>query len=161
MIAEDNFNTTKESLSNLSIEIQKMFKSVFLTIFDNSSNLRDAKMVIISETALDLAINDIQTDIEFISSRRKSKNISKGKIAGVIAYRISKASLFHSKNNLLANDKMFIRLNSLVSITIALNYIRCGSESIHVENLSELVYSISRRHVNQETLGLVFDSIRK
>lgn len=148
-------------MANLSIEIQKMFKSVFMNIFNNSSTFRDPNMVIVSETALDLAIKDIQTDIDFISLRRKSKNISKGKIAGVIAYRISKATLFHSKNNVLANDKMFIRLNSLVAITIAMNYIRCPNESINVENLSELVYSISRRHVNQETLGLVFDSILK
>ncbi|GBU29621.1 hypothetical protein R84B8_03194 [Treponema sp. R8-4-B8] len=47
----------------------------------------------------------------------------------------------------------------MIAILIGLDYIQKKISDIPVKILDELIYTIKHRHVNQETLGLVFDTL--
>lgn len=118
---------------------------------------------------LTLAINDILQDIKFITMRRGSlisvNNkgellMSAGKLAGIITYRLSRRQITHSDYRCL---KCKIRCVSKLNSQFAL---QCGTEFItkqfsDIEPLlqKEFFYQLTSRHVNQETLGLIYDTI--
>lgn len=155
----DVISITKQDLINLDIEIQKAYKDSLIKVCKSINEIRSVKDIKISTTALYDAIHDIKMDITFIGSRRKSKNISKGKVAGVIVYRLSKANIIHTDDAELVKSRMFLKMNYLISVSVGFNFIKIDTESLDNNTLSEIVYSLARRHVNQETLGLVFDTM--
>jgi hypothetical protein len=121
--------------------------------------MRNLKNIFLSKIALVDALAEICKDIDFIGKRRKSSNITRGKIAGVIVYRIAKANIIHTNDITLLENRHFLKVNSLIALAIGFNYIKIDSKSIPILLLSEMMYSLTRRHVNQETLGLVFDAM--
>jgi len=122
---------------------------------------------------LNLAIDEIIQDIRFIISRRgplisrdtnNELRISPGKIAGAIAYRLCRKHIIHVNNLCIAQPPCKIRCTTKLNIGLALY---CGLDFIQLQSiqidsllLRELFYQVSSRHVNQETLGLFFDTIR-
>ncbi|MCL2230248.1 MAG: hypothetical protein FWC01_04075 [Treponema sp.] len=116
-----------------------------------------------------LAVKEILQDIKFISARRgslisvNSKGqplMSAGKLAGVITYRLSRRQIAHSDYRCL---QCKIRCVSKLNTQFAL---QCGTEFIAMQFTTiepllqkELFYQLTSRHVNQETLGLIFDTI--
>jgi hypothetical protein len=118
---------------------------------------------------LNLAIKEISQDIKFIMGRRgslitvNSKGellMSAGKLAGVITYRLAKRQICHSDYRCL---ECSIRCVSKLNTQFAL---QCGAEFITIQFSEidpllqkELFYQLTSRHVNQETLGLIFDTI--
>ena len=73
-------------------------------------------------------------------------------------------------DRLLENIKLFTRhkceircnskLNTALALYCGLDFIQLQSVQIDSLLLCELFYQVSSRHVNQETLGLFFDTIR-
>jgi hypothetical protein len=116
-------------------------------------------------SALKEAISQIKMDIKILSLRRGSlignMRMSEGKIAGIITYRLAKAHIIHihRKCNICA-PKCFIRINNLIAIRIGLDYINKNYTVLPAGIRHELIYTIKNRHVNQETLGLVFDTLK-
>ena len=115
------------------------------------------------------AIKEILQDIKFITARRGSlisvNNkgqllMSAGKLAGVITYRLSRRQIAHSDYRCL---QCKIRCVSKLNTQFAL---QCGAEFISMQFTAiepllqkEIFYQLTSRHVNQETLGLIFDTI--
>ena len=122
--------------------------------------------------SLNLGIDEIVQDVKFIIDRRgpliaqdqNGLRISRGKLAGVIAFRLSRRQIVHVSEWCLDNSRCKIRCATTVNTEFAL---LCGAEFIQVQFgeidrfiRCELFYQLTTRHVNQETLGLVFDTIR-
>lgn len=86
---------------------------------------------------------------------------SPGKFAGIITYRFSKARLVHSIEPALQEDSSFLRLDHQIAVRLGLLYLGmdCIDRSRLEKVINELIYSLTRRHVNQETIGLIYDSV--
>ena len=117
----------------------------------------------INLSILNEAISQIKTDIRFIFLRRDDLigdlRISEGKVAGIIAYRLARAHIIHICRT--CNDcreKCFTRLNLIIAIRIGFDYIHKKYYDLPYKLRQELDYTMRYRHVNQETLGLVFDT---
>ena len=110
-------------------------------------------------------IEQIRKDIKILHFRRGkligNLHTSEGKIAGIIAYRLVKAHIINTSR--LCNNgckfKCLARLNIEIAIRIGCDYIHKKYLDLPEGIRQELVYTIRYRHVNQETLGLVFDTL--
>jgi len=117
--------------------------------------------------ALSDAFIEIKNDIIFLIKRRgnliDSLKPSLGKIAGVIAYRLAKSQIIHLQEGCAFCSELCTakKLNQLFALRCACDYmgIQCHYVPEHIRK--ELFYSFSYRHVNQETLGLVFDALKE
>jgi len=109
------------------------------------------------------AITQIKMDIRIIRFRRGNlignMRISEGKIAGIIAYRFARAHIINicrTCNN--CRTKCFAQLNIEIAIRVGLDYIHKKYDDLPEGIRQELSYTMKYRHVNQEMLGLVFDT---
>jgi len=112
------------------------------------------------------ACEEITKDIRFLLERRGSLigRPSLGKIAGVIVYRLSRiqiinlfegcASCQYQCASKVGYEFAVKCAWSYIDISIDISYLKVPQDLRR-----ELLYSLSHRHVNQETLGLVFDTI--
>lgn len=111
------------------------------------------------------ACKEMKKDIIFLTKRRTSLidelRPSFGKIAGIIAYRLAKSHIIHlcegCANCKTQSECLASRLNSTIALQCAWTYVGIQYHRIPEEIRKELFYTFSFRHVNQETLGLVFD----
>jgi len=114
--------------------------------------------------SLKKTIDEIEKDIRFIMMRRGSligpSRPSLGKIAGVIVYRFSKSQIINLYEGCAScKYQCASKLAYEFAIRCALEYINIPYLRIPQEIRRELIYSLALRHVNQETLGLVFDTM--
>ena len=117
----------------------------------------------ISLSVLHEAIAQIKMDIRFVFLRREdfigNLRISEGKVAGIITYRLARAHIINICRT--CNDcskKCIAQLNLRIAIRIGLDYIHKKYDDLPDRLRQELSYSMKYRHVNQEMLGLVFDT---
>jgi hypothetical protein len=110
-----------------------------------------------SERELKLALDESDIDIKALFARRFRHNgISEGKIAGVLAYRLSRFKIVHL-DNAGQNVSHIYMIQDLAAIFLVQSlFLRVP---IAPRRIFELAYQMSRRHANQETLGLVFDIV--
>jgi hypothetical protein len=108
---------------------------------------------------------EMKNDINFLAKRRgalmTSLKPSFGKIAGVMAYRLAKNHIIHLCEGCASCTKSCAakKLDQIFALRCAWEYIGIQYYRVPEETRRELFYSFSYRHVNQETLGLVFDTI--
>lgn len=119
--------------------------------------------ILISKNAITLAFAEAATDLEIMSLRRKPKNgISPSKIAGIVAFRLARFAPINLTGAALENN-VALKLNELVALALAMKSIMHIDidmvRSPHVTQ--ELQYTLVRRHMNQETLGLAFEIFSK
>ena len=90
-----------------------------------------------------------------------SLKISFGKIAGIMAYRLAKNHIIHLFEGCASCNKKCTakKLNQVFALWCAWEYVGIQYDQVPNEIRRELFYSFGSRHVNQETLGLVFDTI--
>jgi len=136
------------------------------TVNKRSINSLDFDAFNINFSALSEAVKQIRLDIDILNYRRGkligNMRISEGKIAGIIVYRLTKAQIIHF--NRLCNNcgkKCHPYLNIEIALKIGLDYIHKKFDVLPEGICEELVYTIKHRHVNQETLGLVFDTLKQ
>jgi len=118
----------------------------------------------INQNSLTEALEEIVKDVRFMFERRGTRmgkdHPSPGKIAGVIVYRLSRSHIVHLAEGCVSCDfQCASRLNYEFAIRCAVEYVGIKYSRIPKEISKELLYSLSLRHVNQETLALVFDTI--
>jgi len=120
----------------------------------------------ISLRAMHSAYLETKKDIRFLMERRgklvERLKLSFGKIAGVLAYRLAKANIINLCDGCASCDEQPCdtpKLNQILALRCAVEYIGIKYFRIPEDIRKELLYSFSCRHVNQETLGLVFDTI--
>jgi len=110
------------------------------------------------------AYEEISKDIRFMLERRGplvgKDHPSPGKIAGVIAYRLSRSHILHLFEGCASCEiQCASRLNYKFAVKCAWEYVGIPYLRVGEEIRRELLYSLALRHVNQETLALVFDII--
>jgi len=130
--------------------------------------------------ALQKACYEIETDLRILFSRRKNligvdentgiSLISIGKIAGVTTYRLAKAHIIHLSShcvNCYQNkvDNKSARcsvptLNTKLAIISGLRLIGKSYAEIQDDIRNEILYTLINRHTNQETLGVIFDTLK-
>ena len=139
-----------------------------------------SKNVSIALSSFKEACSEIDADIRIILARRKaligkdetgSPRLSRSKIAGVVTFRLSKTHIIHMPHDCVScNDDRITKgnppcavsnLNTEFAIICGLHFIGKEYLSIHKEIRTELIYSLTKRHMNQETLGIVFDTLLK
>jgi len=139
-----------------------------------------ANEITINETVLSHACYDIEIDLRILLARRKNligkdtqtdtSRPTRGKIAGITTYRLSKAHIIHlSPSCIRCNlDKIKKKespcpitiLNTEIAIHCGLYFIRKSHSQVPDEVLNEIIFTLNKRHTNQETLGIVFDTIK-
>jgi len=129
------------------------------------ASLLDYEPFNVSFSVLKEAINQIKMDISILSLRRGKligdMRMSEGKIAGIITYRFVKAHIIHIHRKCnVCQHKCFLRINNVIAIRIGLDYINKKYNELPKGITNELIYTIRHRHINQETLGLVFDTLK-
>jgi hypothetical protein len=90
----------------------------------------------------------------------KFDGLSVGKLAGILVFRLSRYRIVHV--NTSAIDPNNLRALKLSSKLQELAALRFASDILKVRPLvwhPELLYVLSRRHINQEMLGVTFDVI--
>lgn len=119
----------------------------------------DCSQIAISSLALANAFSESSRDIQAIINRRQHPPVSHGKIAGVITFRLFRWAPIHLNNDLLENP-LALKLNAIVPFNLCLYRImRINITDLSEETTKEFLYTLLRRHTNQETLGLVYDMI--
>ncbi|WP_143271036.1 MULTISPECIES: hypothetical protein [unclassified Azospirillum] len=142
----------------------------------NRAHPADVTRVFVSNKAFSLAMIEADFDATFLKSRRGfERGISEGKICGILLYRLYKHRIINLSSEIIENDhyenfqeKVIIEVVcGLLKVNTVHPWIRekIGKERVVGSNLKfqdifgELMYILSRRHYNQESLGLFFDSI--
>jgi len=108
------------------------------------------------------ACKEITKDIRFILERRGSLigRPSPGKIAGIIVYRLSRIQIINLFEGCASCQYQCAnKIGYEFAVKCAWSYIDIPYLRVPQDLRRELFYSLSYRHVNQETLGLVFDTI--
>jgi len=118
-------------------------------------------------TVLKDAITQIQMDIRIVFLRRGNligdMRISEGKCAGIITYRLARAHIINICRNCCNNCriKCISQLNLDIALCVGIDYIHKKFKDLPVGIRQELIYIMKHRHVNQEMLGLVFDTLNE
>jgi len=134
-----------------------------------------------SANSLHNACYEIETDLRILLIRRKnligkdkkteSALPTRGKIAGVVTYRLARANIIHlspgcircNNNNWIEKNNQpcpITTLNTEIAIYCGLYFINKKYGDIPKEVRNEIIYTLNKRHTNQETLGIVFDTIK-
>lgn len=116
--------------------------------------------VVVSEHGFASALLESSKDLLMLSVRRLPNGVSKAKIAGVFAFRLSRWNIISLPQG-LANSREAMQLNYLAALAFAYNFLGVDAKKIDEETRAELQYNLVRRHSNQETLGLCFELILK
>ncbi len=111
----------------------------------------------LSYTNTIVAFAQFKKDIQFLKMRRNRKS-SDYKIAGCLAFRINKHFVLHTDNK--KSKDIAANANACLALGLALKYI-LGTKNLNdiKLDLNEIVYLLSDRHVNQETLALAFSQM--
>jgi len=132
-------------------------------------------ILVFSEKALRKACNEIETDLSVTLARRKQlvgkddktgyAKLARGKVAGITTFRLAKFNIIQINNiclscrNPLCGGSIYT-LNSAFAIKCGLHFINKSYKNIPKEIRRELLYTLTNRHTNQETLGIVFDTFK-
>jgi hypothetical protein len=133
-------------------------------------------ILVFSEKALRKACEEIKTDLYVMLARRKKlvgkdektgiAMLARGKIAGITTFRLAKAHIIHLSNTCLScKDTIcgsgIFTFNYAFAIKCGLHFINKSYNNIPKDIRMELLYTLTNRHTNQETLGIVFDTFKE
>jgi len=129
-------------------------------------------ILVFSETALKKACEEIEIDLCVMLARRKNlvgqdketgyAKLARGKIAGITTFRLARAHIIHLSNKCLSCKNPpcgggIYTFNSAFAIKCGLHFINKSFSDIPKDIRMELLYILTNRHTNQETLGIIFD----
>ena len=132
--------------------------------------------LVISVPALQKACKEIEADLCVMLARRKDlvgkdekteyAKLAKGKIAGITTFRLSRAPIIQLSRTCLSCKNPPCRgniatFNTAFAIKCGLHFINKPYNLIPKEIGMELLYTLTSRHTNQETLGIIFDTFKK
>ena len=109
-----------------------------------------------SEQELSFAVAEAELDVRYLLGRRSPKDgISQGKIAGVVAFRLARFKILHFAEEAFSHAQApFVQE---LAALLLVNRLFIKNKDVPARGLYELAYQLSRRHANQETLGVFFD----
>ncbi|MBF0194453.1 MAG: hypothetical protein HQL71_07820 [Magnetococcales bacterium] len=121
----------------------------------SSRNKWKDSQIIISGVALEKAFREVKIDFEFMLERRKPVNgISESKLAGIIAFRLSRFHPIHLGEK-YAEKADVLEINNIVAFAFPLFFVfkKYSLTNLPDDMKREFLYILSRRHTNQESLG--------
>jgi ferredoxin len=173
MIQDKHNKMTDYFFQNLETEIEAKYHRYLIDVGKMNCKLQKKPVSLlgrsvchISRSSLRSACVEMRDDIRCLLLRRgKLLNALKpsyGKIAGIIAYRLAKNQIIHLCEGCASclEQCPASKLNGIFALRCAWEYIDIKYGQVNEDIRKELMYSFSSRHVNQETLGLVFDTIQ-
>jgi hypothetical protein len=115
--------------------------------------------IYLSRKALAGAFLDATKDCDMTQLRRPGEPITRAQMAGILTFRLARyAPIAIGKK--LNEDQLALNINVYAAIAFACKAILGIDASYLPPSASrDLVHFLSRRHVNQETLGLVFEMV--
>jgi hypothetical protein len=117
----------------------------------------DFRLASFSERELRLALDESDLDLSALFKRRcPSDGLSAGKIAGIIAFRLGRFKIVHIAEDGQSHGKFHLIQDLAAIYAVQSALLRAD---IPATRVLEIAYQMSRRHANQETLGIVFDTI--
>jgi len=156
----------------LIVRTMKKFAAQEKQVFDIS-----ASCIWLSQPELESAFREAESDLQFLMTRRGfkpeqilSEGLAEGKIAGILAFRLLRHRIVHvGTRDEVIRDKRAGRIQELAVLRLVSGAILTVNFEEHpfMEQhgsrprpwlLHELLYLIARRHFNQETLALIFDT---
>ncbi|KAA0578813.1 hypothetical protein FZ983_15810 [Azospirillum sp. B21] len=174
---------TKEMLEELTKQFYKTVRLVVRQIrqFAQESGKAtdiDFRRLYVSEPELASAFREAEKDLRFLMHRRgfsakdvETKGVAEGKIAGMIAFRLLRHRIIHIGHTVpRITDRFAGRVQELVVLRLVSEsilgiqldkspFVQPGPGGVTKPWLiHELLYLIARRHFNQETLALIFDT---
>ena len=138
------------------------------------------KLIVLAMTELGSALGEAKLDLSFVKQRRGVSSPSVGKVAGVLTFRLCRHNIFHLPPNIAELEKftsfkenvvLLYVLHNIIKVRItdpwlsgsfpdtAANQLMGGKKSLP-NIVRELRYMLTRRHYNQEILGVLYDTIR-
>lgn len=165
--------------------VKQFYKTVALIVrqiqdYTHSLNKKtdiDLSRVWVSAPELASAFREAENDLTFLMVRRKFRpedvqahGVAEGKVAGMIAFRLLRHRIIHiGHTHATITDHRAGRVQELVVLRLVSESIlgikinewpftepHAGATKPWL--LHELLYLIARRHFNQETLALIFDT---
>jgi len=126
------------------------------------------------------ACGEIEMDLRILFARRNnligqdertaSPLPTSGKIAGITTFRLARAHIIHLSPGCIdciqrSADRNGIpcdidSINIKFAVFCGMFFIKKSYSAIPPEIRKEMIYTLTRRHTNQETLGIVFDTIK-
>ena len=120
----------------------------------------------INENELALALSEARKDLVIMVTRRMTvdkpfNGLSIGKLAGILVFRLSRYRVVHvNATDLPSSDTRIVKIASKLQELAALRFASEAILKVHPKDWHpELLYVLSRRHINQEMLGVTFDVI--
>lgn len=141
-------------------DVKTLFETYSGLVFDIMGKSVGYADVVISENAFSSALLESTKDLQMLTSRRLPKGVSDGKVAGVFAFRLSRWNII-SLPECLSNHRDMMQLNYLAALSFSYHYLGLDIRTIDSSIRLEIQYNLTRRHSNQETLGLCFDMLLK
>lgn len=162
MSAEKDNNTTKKFNPEYGEKFhQRLLDTYQLYI---NFNQKENENLVYCKTAVLQTYKEIFHDMDFMSIRRLKKGIGRCKLAGVILWRLYKSHFVRFQNETACNRDNS-KLNPVFEISllyVLLHVLRINPENTrekYTQVLRELEYQIIYRHINQESIALVFKTI--
>lgn len=114
-----------------------------------------SKSIKFSKSELASALQEADLDITFMLLRRQpAHGISPGKIAGAVAFRLSRSRILHFEDPSREHESISQVQEYGALFTVQR---RILAKSIPRKRFMEVAYQLAKRHTNPEHLGLVFD----
>ena len=156
-------NMTDEAFEMTEDDWKMLYETFSLNAeaFIAKTGARDYKL---NDDAFADAIIDIEQDLQIIVFRRlkhvAATGMSRGKVAGIYAFRLSRASIINfCPGKVQTHHKHDKTVNAAIALKTAFDAIKLPLKEIKPAILRELIYNLRKWHMNQETLALVIDSI--
>ena len=105
------------------------------------------------------AMVDAKMDMEILDHRRNfDDGISRGKIAGIIVFRLCR-NLVSFPTPQAKENPIALKIPILTALAFGLFLIDVNPAQLDEFILRELKYYVAKRHINQEALGICFDTL--
>ncbi len=141
--------------------VDRIVKRYLLVVQDLIKGLQwDGSKISVSLFTLSDSIAEAVLDVKAMKVRRKPDSISLGKIAGIFTFRLCRRGPIFIHEELI-EDEIANKINLLAAMAFSLKYlINVDIAQFPRDVTRELQYCLAKRHTNQETLGLVYDTMR-
>lgn len=120
----------------------------------------------INENERALALSEARKYLVIMVARRMTVDkpfdgLSIRKPAGILVFRLSRYRIVHvNTTELVSGDSRIVKIASKLQELAALRFASEAILKVHPKDWHpELLYVLSRRHINQEMLGITFDVI--
>lgn len=142
-------------------ESQKALYMAYIRVLDRICNATgiDPNHIVVSKCGISTVFNEVQSDLKALQMRRPfTHGISRGKIAGSLAFRLCKTPVI-SMTPEVAEAQMAQKLPVDVAVGLAFELVGTNFGIWPVSLVREIKYFLAKRHSNQESLGICFDTI--